>query len=60
MYRVLPRHMFGLVQSKMFPKYFRLGTILSSLAVITFILAHPFGQWETRAKIQASLHVVVS
>lgn len=60
MYRVLPRHTFGLVQSKMFPKYFRLGTILSSLAVITFFLAHPFGQWETREKIQASLQVVVS
>lgn len=59
MYRVLPRHTFGLVQSKMFPKYFRLGTILSSVAVITFFLVHPFGQWERREKIQASLQAVV-
>ena len=60
MYRVLPRHTFGLVQSKLFPKYFRLGAILASVAVITFVLVHPFGQWERKEKIQASLQAVIS
>lgn len=52
MFRVLPRHMFGLVQSKMFPKYFLLGTILSAVVLLTFIIAHPFSEWQWQEKIQ--------
>lgn len=54
MYRVLSRHTFGLVQSKLFPKYFFMGTILSAVTCLTFFLAHPFREWERQEKIQVS------
>ena len=52
MFRLLPRHMFGYVQSKLFPKYFLLGTVLSSVSMVTFIIEHPFGSWDTQQTIQ--------
>ena len=55
MFRHLPRHMFGYVQSKLFPKYFLLGTVLSSVALATYVLEHPFGKWETKQIVQVSL-----
>lgn len=52
MYRHLPRHTFGYIQSKLFPKYFLLGTILSSVTFLTFVVEHPFGHWEVQEKVQ--------
>ena len=52
MFRLLPRHMFGYVQSKLFPKYFLLGTVLSSVSMVTFIIEHPFGSWDKQQTIQ--------
>ena len=54
MYMYLPRHMFGFIQSKLFPKYFTLGTVLSSVSIITFLVEHPFPKWERVEKIQVS------
>ena len=54
MYRVLPRHTFGLVQSKLFSKYFFLGTVMSGVTCLTFFLVHPFGEWGWQEKVQVS------
>ena len=54
MYRILPRHTFGLVQSKLFSKYFFLGTVLSAVTCLTFFLVHPFSGWELQEKVQVS------
>ena len=52
MYRNLPRHTFGFIQGKLFPKYFQLGTILSSVTLATYVVQNPFGEWDTRQMIQ--------
>ncbi len=52
MYRHLPRHTFGNIQSKLFPKYFLLGTILSSVTFLTFVVEHPFSGWDFQEKVQ--------
>lgn len=54
MYKNLPRHMFGLIQSKLFPKYFLLGTILSSVTLVTYIIEHPLTTWAFTEKMQVS------
>ena len=54
MYRHLPRHTFGSIQSKLFPKYFLLGTVLATLTLATFMVEHPFGEWDRQQTIQAS------
>ena len=54
MYRVLPRHTFGLVQSKLFSKYFFLGTVMSGVTCLTFFLVHPFSEWGWQEKVQVS------
>ncbi|XP_064382489.1 transmembrane protein 205-like [Halichondria panicea] len=52
MYQYMPRHMFGFIQSKLFPKYFLLGTILSSVTIVTFLIEHPFTDWDFTEKMQ--------
>ncbi|XP_077990502.1 transmembrane protein 205-like [Glandiceps talaboti] len=53
MFHNLPRHMFGSIQSKLFPKYFFCGTICSIVTMATFISAHPIGTYDdTQTKIQ--------
>ena len=54
MFRHLPRHMFGLIQSKLFPKYFLLGTILSSITALSYLMEHPFSTWGYQEKVQVS------
>ena len=60
MYKNLPRHTFGFIQSKLFPKYFLLGTVLTSVSIISFVIEHPFGLWKQLQYIQVRqcLHVV--
>ena len=52
MYNVLPRQMFGLVQSKMFPKYFLAGTFFSSVALSSYVANIPVRIWSGDQKIQ--------
>ena len=54
MYKVLPRHTFGYVQSKLFPKYFLLGTILATVAMVTFVIDNPYRQWTSKEMTQVS------
>lgn len=37
LYFSLPRHTFGLIQEVLFPKYFTLGTGLSTISLVTFV-----------------------
>ena len=52
MYRHLPRHTFGFIQGKLFPKYFLLGTILSSVTLLTYVIQNPVPAWEWEQKVQ--------
>jgi hypothetical protein len=55
MYKVLPRHTFGLVQSKLFPKYFLLGGVLSTLSLVTFLIDNPYSTWTLKETLQVSV-----
>eukprot|EP00795_Rhopilema_esculentum_P008473 gene8473-14464_t len=55
MYNVLPRQMFGLLQSKMFPKYFLAGTFFSSVALSSYVANIPVRIWSGDQKIQGWL-----
>ena len=59
MYKYLPRHTFGYIQSKLFPKYFMLGLVLSTTTLVTFILDNPVTTWNFQQKLQVSLCVCV-
>lgn len=52
MYRHLPRHTFGFIQGKLFPKYFLLGTILSSVTLLTYVIQNPLRAWEGQQRVQ--------
>jgi len=52
MFTVLPRQMFGLVQSKLFPKYFLSGTFCSGIALATYAGHHPYRHWHGDYKMQ--------
>ena len=50
MYSNLPRHTFGYIQSKLFPKYFQIGTVLMTVVMCTFLWEH--NQWDWKVKLQ--------
>jgi len=52
--------MFGYIQSKLFPKYFLLGTILSSLTTLSYLVEHPFSSWGFKEKIQVCPTLLVT
>ncbi|CAI9739295.1 Hypothetical predicted protein [Octopus vulgaris] len=55
MIMVLPRHKFGEVQSKLFPCFFALGTVTSSITLMTYVLKNPYVSWDTQNKIQVAM-----
>ena len=58
MFKALPRHTFGRLQSKLFPRYFFLSAVCLALAVSTAILAalpHAMTISDVAPKISASL-----
>lgn len=57
MFAHLPRHTFGFIQSKLFPKYFLLGTILTAVTILTFLFEHPFVSWNSQEMLQVSLYL---
>lgn len=56
MYTNLPRHTFGYIQSKLFPKYFQTGTILLTVVMCTFLWEH--NEWNWKVKLQVRDHVI--
>jgi len=54
MYRNLPRHTFGFIQGKLFPKYFLLGTSLSSVTLASFLLLNPYNSWQLHQIVQVT------
>ena len=52
MIKYLPRHTFGYMQSKLFPKYFLLGVVLSGASLATFLIDNPISGWGFQQKIQ--------
>ena len=62
MYKHLPRHTFGYVQGKLFPKDFQLGTILSSVTMCTYLIQNPLNDWDipNMIKVRVKLSAVES
>lgn len=54
MYYNMSRHAFGDIQSKLFPKYFFSGAILSSIALATYCLINPVEMWKSSESYQVS------
>ena len=52
MFKTLPRHSFGLVQSKLFPVTFWLGSFCLTVCLATFVLDHPWHTWEGKILYQ--------
>uniref|UniRef100_A0A336KQD8 CSON012503 protein n=1 Tax=Culicoides sonorensis TaxID=179676 RepID=A0A336KQD8_CULSO len=52
LYFNLPRHIFGQCQQILFPRYFTLNSILSIIALITFIKAHDHQRWILSSYVQ--------
>lgn len=52
MFKTLPRHSFGLLQSKLFPVAFWLGSFTLTVCLATFVYEHPWHTWEGRALYQ--------
>ncbi|CAN6343285.1 unnamed protein product, partial [Urochloa humidicola] len=49
MFKNLPRHMFGNLQSKMFPAYFTLISACAAISVAAFAYLHP---WKTASTVE--------
>ncbi|CAL4898738.1 unnamed protein product [Urochloa decumbens] len=49
MFKNLPRHMFGNLQSKMFPAYFTLISSCAAISVAAFAYLHP---WKTASTVE--------
>ncbi|CAD5116403.1 DgyrCDS5295 [Dimorphilus gyrociliatus] len=54
MFHNLPRHLFGDVQSRLFPKYFSFGVLSNAVCICTYFLHHSINNLETRGFIQIS------
>ena len=54
MYYNMSRHAFGDIQSKLFPKYFLSGVILSAIALATYCLMNPVELWTRSEFYQVS------
>lgn len=51
----MPRHLFGRVQSKLFPKYFLISSVTSLIAVGSFALMYPLSGWNDETKTKGIL-----
>jgi len=51
----MPRHLFGRVQSKLFPKYFLISSTTSVIALGSYLLMHPFSNWDGDVKTKGVL-----
>ena len=49
LFRNLPRHQFGNLQSKMFPAYFSILSICLAVCVVTFAYMHP---WKSSSYLE--------
>lgn len=50
----MPRHLFGRVQSKLFPKYFLISSVTSAVALGSFALMYPYAGWEGDVKTKGN------
>lgn len=53
MFYNLPRHMFGQVQSRLFPMFFLWSLVTSAVSFSTFVSLHPYDTWEKPHAVQA-------
>eukprot|EP00794_Sanderia_malayensis_P011903 gene11903-13137_t len=55
MFHSMPRQMFGLVQSKLFPKYFMTGVGCSSVGLASYLVLNPVEMWTGSSKTEGIL-----
>ncbi len=48
LFKTLPREMFGLVQSKLFPAYYLISYVCGTTLIFTYHLLHPLKNYETQ------------
>lgn len=54
LFKSLPREMFGLVQSKLFPAYYLISYACGSILVVTYFILHPTKGWTSQDWIKLS------
>ncbi|GFO19761.1 transmembrane protein 205, partial [Plakobranchus ocellatus] len=47
MFYSLPRHMFGKVQSRLFPMFYLWSLVCSAVTLSTFLERHPYDTWDS-------------
>ena len=52
MFYNLPRHMFGQVQSRLFPMFYLWSLIASAVSIATYVTLHPFESWDRSDLVQ--------
>ncbi|XP_041361663.1 transmembrane protein 205-like [Gigantopelta aegis] len=55
MFYSLPRHIFGKVQSHLFPMFFLWSLVTSSVQLGTFVLQHPMESWQTFHTVEVAI-----
>ena len=58
MFYNLPRHMFGKVQSRLFPMFFLWSLVTSAVQVGTFVFQHPMDTWQTAHTVEVNINVL--
>ncbi|XP_066299926.1 transmembrane protein 205-like [Branchiostoma lanceolatum] len=59
MFHNLPRHTFGHIQGHLFPKYFTMGSVLSLVAMVTYMYEHRHGDMTTHQKIEVCINLII-
>ncbi|BFZ20973.1 hypothetical protein BsWGS_24012 [Bradybaena similaris] len=52
MFYSLPRHLFGKVQSRLFPMFFLWSLVCSAITLSTFLAKHPLATWDQTHLVQ--------
>ncbi|KAK7483139.1 hypothetical protein BaRGS_00025635, partial [Batillaria attramentaria] len=58
MFYNLPRHMFGQVQSRLFPMFFLWSLVTSAVSFGTFVTLHPFESWDVPHAVQGVCMII--
>ncbi|KAK3780197.1 hypothetical protein RRG08_010591 [Elysia crispata] len=58
MFYSLPRHMFGKVQSRLFPMFYLWSLVFSAVTLSTFLERHPYDSWDSSLCVRAIILIV--
>ncbi|RUS91635.1 hypothetical protein EGW08_000608, partial [Elysia chlorotica] len=58
MFYSLPRHLFGKVQSRLFPMFYLWSLFFSAVTLSTFLERHPYDTWDSSLSVRAVILIV--